>query len=177
MARQDGLIIIFTGPGKGKTTAALGIALRAAGHGQKTVVIQFLKGGEISGEQLVRNVPLIEVHAFGAGFFKPGDDPKPHRDAAEKGWRMAEDIILSGSADILVLDEISHAINFGFLPPAVVSETIRRKKPGLHISFNRKKYADRSYGDSGHRHRDEGDPPHLPVRTTGRERNRLLETG
>lgn len=133
MTRQDGLIIIFTGPGKGKTTAALGIALRAAGHGQRTVVIQFLKGGERSGEQLVRNVPLIEVHAFGTGFFKPGDDPGPHIEAAEKGWRMAEGIILSGSADILVLDEISHAINFGFLPTAVVSEAIHRRKPGLHI--------------------------------------------
>ena len=133
MPEQHGLIIVFTGTGKGKTSAALGIALRAAGHGQKTAIIQFLKGGQRSGEQLVGNVPLVEVHAFGPGFFKPGDDPEPHKSAAEKGWRMAQDIILSGGAHVLVLDEISHAINFGFLPSTVVLETIRRKKPGLHI--------------------------------------------
>ena len=133
MEPEKGLIIVFTGPGKGKTTAALGIALRASGHRQKTVVVQFLKGTETSGEQLVRNVPLIEVHAFGAGFFKQGDDLQPHRDAAAQGWKAAESMILSGGADILVLDEVSHAINFGFLPPEAVLEAIRRKKPGLHI--------------------------------------------
>ncbi|MBP1748335.1 MAG: cob(I)alamin adenosyltransferase [Deltaproteobacteria bacterium] len=133
MIRENGLIIVFTGPGKGKTTAALGIALRAMGHGQKTVILQFLKSAGSSGEQFVRNVPLIEVHTFGAGFFKPGDDPEPHREAAAKGWKMAEDIILSAHADILVLDEISHAINFGFLSSTTVLETIRRKKPGLNI--------------------------------------------
>ncbi len=131
--RENGLIVVFTGHGKGKTTAALGIALRAMGHGQKTEIVQFMKGKERSGEQLLKNVPLIEVHAFGTGFFEPGDDPQPHVEAAEKGWKKAESIILSGSADILVLDEISHAINFGFLPSVVVLETIRRKRPGLHI--------------------------------------------
>jgi cob(I)alamin adenosyltransferase len=133
MIEKKGLVIVFTGPGKGKTTAALGIALRASGHGYKTVVVQFLKGTETSGEQLVGNFPLIEVHAFGTGFFKPGDDPQPHRDAAAKGWKVAESIILSGGADILVLDEVSHAINFGFLPPEIVLEAIHQKKPGLHI--------------------------------------------
>ena len=133
MDGTDGLIIVFTGAGKGKTTAALGIALRAAGHGLKTAVVQFLKGSERSGEQLVRDGPLIEVRAFGVGFFRPGDDPEPQRDAAAKGWKAAENIIRSGGADILVLDEVSHAINFGFLLLATVLETIRRKRQGLHI--------------------------------------------
>lgn len=133
MTDGKGLIIVYTGPGKGKTTAALGIGLRAAGHGLSTVVVQFLKGPEMSGEQLVRNFPLIEIHAFGAGFYKQGDDPQPHRDAAAKGWKAAESVILSGAVDILVLDEISHAVNYGFLPREVVLSAIRRKKPGLHI--------------------------------------------
>lgn len=133
MTDKKGLIIVFTGTGKGKTTAALGIALRAAGHGKRTVIVQFLKGAERSGEQSLGDIPLIEVHAFGAGFFRPGDDPRPQKDAAAKGWKMAEDIILSGKADILVLDEISHAINFGLLPQPVVLETLNRRKEGLHI--------------------------------------------
>lgn len=133
MAEQDGLIIAFTGPGKGKTTAALGIALRAAGYGKRTVIIQFLKGEERSGEQLVRDIPLIVVHAFGAGFFRPGDDPQPQKEAAEKGWKTAENMILSGGTDILVLDEVSHAINLGFLPQSLILETLHRRKKGLHI--------------------------------------------
>lgn len=132
MAGKDGLVIVFTGPGKGKTSAALGIALRASGHGQKTVVVQFLKGREMSGEQLVRN-PLIEVHAFGAGFFRQGEDPQPHRDAAAQGWKMAEESILSDDTDILVLDEVSHAINFGFLPLEAVLGAMRSKGSGLHV--------------------------------------------
>jgi len=130
---QDGLIIVFTGSGKGKTTAALGIALRASGHGRKTVIVQFMKGKETSGEQLVGNLPLIEVHAFGTGFFKPGDDPEPQKKAAAEGWKMAEDFILSGDADILVLDEISHAVNLGLLPGETVLAAIRRRRPGFHI--------------------------------------------
>ena len=133
MTEKNGLIIAFTGPGKGKTTAALGIALRAAGHGKKTVIVQFLKENQKSGEQLLRDVPLIEIHAFGAGFFRPGDDPQPQKEAAEKGWKTAENMILSGGTDILVLDEVSHAINLGFLPQSLILETLRRRKKGLHI--------------------------------------------
>jgi cob(I)alamin adenosyltransferase len=133
MTAKNGLIIVFTGPGKGKTSAALGIALRASGHAKRTVVIQFLKSQDMSGEQLVRNMPLIEVHAFGFGFFKQGDDPEPHREAAAKGWKMAEDIILSGGADILVLDEISHAINFNFLPQELIVNALKQKVQGLHV--------------------------------------------
>ncbi len=133
MTEKNGLIIVFTGPGKGKTTAALGIALRAVGHGLRTAIVQFMKGKESSGEQRVRGIPLIDVHAFGAGFFRPGDDPQPQKEAAEKGWKTAENMILSGGTDILVLDEVSHAINLGFLPQSLILETLRRRKKGLHI--------------------------------------------
>lgn len=133
MAGKDGLVIVFTGPGKGKTSAALGIALRASGHGKKTVIVQFLKGSEVSGEQILKDVPLVEVHAFGAGFFKPGDDPGPQKEVAEEGWKKAEAIILSGKADIVVLDEVSHAIKLGFLSLEAVLRAVHDKKPGLHL--------------------------------------------
>lgn len=133
MADKKGLVIVFTGEGKGKTTAALGIALRAAGHGKRTVIVQFLKGTQRSGEQSLQNIPLIEIYAFGAGFFRQGDDPGPQKDAAAKGWKKARDIILSGKADILVLDEISHAVNLGLLPRSVVLDALDHRKAGLHI--------------------------------------------
>jgi len=135
MADKEGLVIVFTGDGKGKTTAALGIALRALGRGQRTVIFQFMKGRERSGEQMLdRNtIPLIEVHAFGAGFFLEGDDPAPHREAAEEGWRAAEKELASGSAGIVVLDEISHAVNHGLIPAEQIVRSLMSRKSGLHV--------------------------------------------
>jgi len=135
MAQDKGLIIVFTGDGKGKTTAALGIALRASGHGKRTLFLQFLKGQERSGEQLLDKAaaPFIEVRAFGAGFLKKGDDPAPHRKVAEEGWGWAGKELVSGDADILVLDEISHIVNFGLLPIGKVTEAIRNKRKALHV--------------------------------------------
>ena len=135
MTDEKGLIVVFTGNGKGKTTAALGVALRALGRGYKTLFLQFMKGGEKSGEQLLdgTDISLIEVRAFGAGFFRKGDDPAPHRKAAGEGWSIAEKELVSGAAHILVLDEISHAINFGLLPAERVTRAIGHKRDGLHL--------------------------------------------
>lgn len=135
MAQNRGLVIVFTGDGKGKTTAALGIALRAQGRGMKTLFLQFMKGQERSGEQLLDKMtaPLIEVHAFGCGFLRKDDDLAPHRKAAEEGWSHAEKELSSGNADILVLDEISHAINFGLLPIGKVEGDIRNRRGKLHL--------------------------------------------
>jgi len=135
MTDEKGLIVVFTGNGKGKTTAALGVALRALGRGCRTLFLQFMKGREESGEQLLdgTGISLIEVHAFGAGFFRKGDDPAPHSKAAGDGWHIAEKELASGAAHILVLDEISHAINFGFLPAETVTRAIANKRDELHL--------------------------------------------
>ena len=132
---HKGRILIFTGDGKGKTTAALGIALRALGRGQRTAVFQFMKGCDRSGEQMLdRNaIPFIEVHAFGAGFFMKGDDPAPHLKAAEEGWRTAKKELASGRADIVVLDEISHAVNHGLIPAEQIVRSLRERRSGLHV--------------------------------------------
>jgi len=135
MGDKEGLIIVFTGERKGKTTAALGIALRALGRGQRTAIFQFMKGQGRSGEQMLdgNTVPLIEVHAFGAGFLRDGDDPAPHRKAAEEGWRAAEEELSSGSANIVVLDEISHAVNNSLIPAEQIVRSLRERRSGLHV--------------------------------------------
>ena len=134
---RRGLIIVHTGPGKGKTTAAMGTALRAVGQGMKVLMLQFLKGSWHYGE-------LDAVQAFGAncvmkqmgrGFVKVGGaepDPEDVR-MVEEAWAEAEKAILSGEWDLVILDEINYAISYGMLDPAKVVETLKQKPEMVHV--------------------------------------------
>jgi cob(I)alamin adenosyltransferase len=134
---RRGLIIVNTGPGKGKTTAAMGTALRAVGNGMKVLMLQFLKGSWHYGE-------LDAVKAFGdnfvmkqmgRGFVKVGGaetDPEDIR-MVEAAWAEARDAILSGNWDLVILDEINYAISYGMLDPAQVAETLKRKPEQVHV--------------------------------------------
>jgi len=134
---RRGLILINTGPGKGKTTAALGTALRAVGNGMKVLVLQFLKGSWHYGE-------LDAVEAFGGnlvlkqmgrGFVKIGGaetDPEDIR-LVEDAWAEARAAIESGAWDMVVLDEINYAISYKMLDAAVVAETLRQKPEMVHV--------------------------------------------
>jgi cob(I)alamin adenosyltransferase len=134
---RRGLILINTGPGKGKTTAALGTALRAVGNGMRVLVLQFLKGSWHYGE-------LDAVQAFGEnyvmkqmgrGFVKIGGaetDPEDIR-LVEEAWAEARAAIESGDWDMVVLDEINYAIGYGMLDPAQVAEALRNKPEMVHV--------------------------------------------
>jgi cob(I)alamin adenosyltransferase len=134
---RRGLILINTGPGKGKTTAALGTALRAVGNGMKVLMLQFLKGSWHYGE-------LDAVEAFGGnfvlkqmgrGFVKIGGaemDPEDLR-MVEEAWAEARGAILSGAWDMVVLDEINYAISYGMLNPAKVVETLQARPEMVHV--------------------------------------------
>src|SRR6478672_10815699 len=132
-----GLIIVNTGPGKGKTTAAMGTALRAVGNGMKVLMLQFLKGSWHYGE-------LDAVKAFGGnfvmkqmgrGFVKVGGaetDPEDSR-LVDEAWQEARRAILSGEWDMVVLDEINYAIGYGMLDPAKVVETLKQRPEMVHV--------------------------------------------
>ena len=134
---RKGLILINTGPGKGKTTAALGTALRAVGCGMKVLMLQFLKGSWHYGE-------LDAVEAFGEnfvlkqmgrGFVKVGGaetDPEDVR-MVEAAWAEAREAIYSGEWDMVVLDEINYAISYKMLDPAVVAEALKGKPEMVHV--------------------------------------------
>jgi cob(I)alamin adenosyltransferase len=134
---RRGLIIVNTGPGKGKTTAAMGTALRAVGNGMKVLMLQFLKGSWHYGE-------LDAVQAFGdnfvmkqlgRGFVKVGGaetDPEDVR-MVEEAWAEAEQAILSGQWDVVVLDEINYAISYGMLDPAKVVDVLKRRPEMVHV--------------------------------------------
>jgi cob(I)alamin adenosyltransferase len=134
---RKGLILINTGPGKGKTTAAMGTALRAVGCGMKVLMLQFIKGSWHYGE-------LDAVKAFGAdfvmkqmgrGFVKVGGAETDAEDVrlVEAAWAEAREAIYSGDWDMVVLDEINYAIGYGMLDPAMVAEALRGRPEMVHV--------------------------------------------
>ena len=135
---QKGMIIVFTGDGKGKTSAALGIALRACGHNMYVSMVQFVKSPTDSGEERAaeRLKPEFEMITTGRGFVNiPGHTvPLPdHRQAAEDAFALAQQRISSGFWDIVILDEINVAVELGLLDIARVLELLRNKPQKLHV--------------------------------------------
>jgi cob(I)alamin adenosyltransferase len=134
---RRGLVLINTGPGKGKTTAAMGTALRAVGNGMRVLMLQFLKGSWHYGE-------LDAVKAFGdnfvlkqmgRGFVKIGGAETDPEDVkmVEAAWEEGREAILSGAWDMVVLDEINYAIGYGMLDPAKVAETLKARPEMVHV--------------------------------------------
>jgi len=131
-----GYIQVYTGNGKGKTTASLGLAVRAAGHGLHTVIIQFMKGwidyGELRGVEMLS--PFVELHQSGRDTFVNRENPDPEDiRLAQEGWELAKATILGGKADIVVLDEINCAVDFGLLHVGQVLDLLGRKPDGMEI--------------------------------------------
>ncbi|WKT58375.1 cob(I)yrinic acid a,c-diamide adenosyltransferase [Candidatus Nitrosotenuis chungbukensis] len=135
---KDGLVIVYTGKGKGKTTAALGMALRATGYNHKTCMIQFIKGSWHYGEMTSskRLEPEFELTAIGKGFVGILDDKTPkeiHQKIADEAVEISKEKILSGKYDIIILDEINYAVNLGLVPMEKVLEMIKIKPPQLNL--------------------------------------------
>ena len=136
--RTKGLVIVYTGDGKGKTTAALGMALRAAGHGKKILIIQFIKSFKRYGElKFVKKFDCgIEIKTMGKGYVKIKGDRFPfqeHVKAAKQALKFARDQISSKKFDIIVLDEINIALDKKLLTVKEVTDVIKQKPPDLHL--------------------------------------------
>jgi len=134
---RRGLILINTGPGKGKTTAALGTGLRAVGNGMRVLMLQFLKGSWHYGEldAVVALEGNFKLKQMGRGFVKVGGaetDPEDIR-MVEAAWAEAREAIYSGDWDMVILDEINYAIGYKMLDPAVVAEALRGKPEMVHV--------------------------------------------
>jgi len=138
---RKGLVIVFTGNGKGKTSAALGVALRACGHNMHASVIHFIKSPDTSGEEKAaqRLQPELEVLVTGKGFVNiphlPGGDLSvdEHRAAAEAAYRAALQRVNSGFWDIVILDEINNAISLGLIDVHRVTMMIKSKPERTHV--------------------------------------------
>lgn len=135
---QKGLIIVFTGNGKGKSSAALGITLRAFGHNMHVSFVQFIKSPSNTGEAMAaeRLSSQIEFVSMGKGFVNYRDNaasPDEHKKAAAHALSTAQQRILTGSWDIVVLDEINNAVQLGLVDIGDVLKLVRSKPPKLHL--------------------------------------------
>lgn len=135
---RRGLIVVITGNGKGKTTSALGMALRACGHGMKVCIIQFMKGDLYAGEwDGVKKMDCdIELVATGKGFCGIQGNPYPweeHRANAQDAVDLAREKITSGGCDLLILDEINNALKLKLVDLEQVLGLLRSKPPLLHL--------------------------------------------
>ena len=132
---MSGLIHIYCGDGKGKTTAAIGLAIRAAGAGKRVVFAQFFKDGsssEISVLKVVENIQTVHCNTV-RGFWKRMDDVQKVKASKDYTSFLAEIIVLAKDADLLVLDEIISACNHGTVTEAAVLDFLRDKPNGLEV--------------------------------------------
>lgn len=132
---RQGFIQVYTGEGKGKTTAAFGQALRAAGWGLRVFVIQFLKGGRETGERIaLQSHPLIQIEAFGRAGWVDRDRPQAvDQEMARQALSRARSVMKEGGVDLLILDEVNVAIAYGLLSVEEVLDLLRRKPKSLEL--------------------------------------------
>jgi cob(I)alamin adenosyltransferase len=135
--KTRGLLLVFTGHGKGKTTCALGLMMRAAGRGLNCCMIQFMKSkNDRYGEHVAAEKLGIEVHTMGDGFTWDTKNPEMDRKTARQTWDLCVEKLRSGAYDMLVFDELIYVLSYGMLPVAEVLEECRRireAQPALHI--------------------------------------------
>ena len=131
---RRGLVIVNTGHGKGKTTAALGLLLRAHGRGLRTRLYQFIKHeGAKFGEHRALNDLGVPFAGLGDGFSWRSQDLERSKALARAGWEEAKAAILSGDYDLVVLDEVTYPVSWGWIEVDEVLETLRARPPKMHV--------------------------------------------
>ncbi|MBV5307043.1 MAG: cob(I)yrinic acid a,c-diamide adenosyltransferase [Desulfobulbaceae bacterium] len=135
--KTTGLIALFTGNGKGKTTAALGLAFRALGHGHRVCVIQFLKGswkyGELDAAE--RFKPLLEFHVMGRGFTWKSEDLEKDKEAARNAWDFAVKTIKENRHELIILDELTYLCRYQIIEEEALLTVLKNKPASMHIAI------------------------------------------
>ena len=133
--REGGLLIVHTGKGKGKTTAAMGMVVRAIGHGQKVGIVQFVKGKWETGERVVLEAfpDLVTITAMGEGFTWETQDRARDIAAAEAAWERDKEMILDPANAMVLLDEINIVLRNDYLPIAEVAAFLKYKPEDVHV--------------------------------------------
>jgi cob(I)alamin adenosyltransferase len=137
MDNSRGLVFVHTGDGKGKTTAALGLALRALGHGRKVFIAQFMKGRDY-GETMAaaKYLPGLTWYKCGReSFIRKGHPAPVDIELAQKGFEVAREAVFSGKYDMVILDEINVAVDFQLIPLSAVLDLIKNKPESLYLGL------------------------------------------
>ena len=134
-ATEDrGLLLVLTGNGKGKSSSAFGMLARSVGHGLRCAVVQFIKGTWECGEQLLfEGNPLVEFHVMGTGFTWETQDRQTDIAAAESAWSKAEAILADEATDLVILDELTYMLTYGYLDKAKVLQALRERPARQHV--------------------------------------------
>ena len=140
---ERGVVILLKGNGKGKSSSAFGTMARALGHGQRAAVIQFIKGTRETGEhRFFKNHPLVDFHVMGHGFSWETRDPEREAEAARLAWALACRYLCASSevpsadprrVQMVVLDELSYMIKYGYLDAQEVADVIAARPPSLNV--------------------------------------------
>lgn len=129
-----GLLVVFTGDGKGKSTAALGMVLRAAGHHMRVLVLQFIKGAWRSGERVAAEaLPTVQWLTLGKGFTWRSTSSDEDRELASRGWETALEALTSNRYDLIILDELNVVLSHGLLEVSEVLSGLRHRSPACHV--------------------------------------------
>ncbi len=132
---EKGLLIVHTGTGKGKSTAAFGLALRMLGRGKRIAVVQFIKGAWHSAERdaLARFGDQVSWHTMGEGFTWETQDLERDIAAAKRAWAKATELMADPSFSLVILDELNIALRYDYLDPSTVIAALRERRPDLHV--------------------------------------------
>jgi cob(I)alamin adenosyltransferase len=133
--RKNGIIQVYTGNGKGKTTAAIGQAMRAIGHGWQVYLLQFMKGSKSYGEvKFAQQIPLFTLVQSGLETFVNKENPSAEDlRLANQGWNLAKEVIFSNKYQLVILDEINVALDYKLVPLAEVIQTLQEKPSNLDV--------------------------------------------
>ena len=131
---ERGVLVVNTGNGKGKSSAAFGMVARALGHGMRVGVVQFIKGACATGEELFfRRFPEVEYHVMGEGFTWETQDRQRDVHKAQEGWKQAQRFLADENFDLVVLDELNIVLKEHYLPMAEVLETLQDRPNRQHV--------------------------------------------
>ena len=161
---EKGLVLVFTGDGKGKTTAALGLVLRTLGHGERVAVVQFIKGGWQPGEAKALELfgEALHWHALGEGFTWETQDRDRDRALVQQAWERSCDYLADGARKLVVLDEVNVALKLGYLAVEQVIEGLALRPPLTHVALTGRGGAAGPAGAGRPGDRDEAGAPPLP---------------
>lgn len=131
---DKGLLVVLTGNGKGKSTSAFGMLVRSVGHGLRCSVIQFVKGVWQCGEHMLfENNPLVEFHTMNTGFTWETQDREKDIAAATATWAKASAALSNADVDVVILDELTYMLTYGYLDKAMVLSALKDRPEGQHV--------------------------------------------